>query len=362
MMNRTVSIMGLVILTAALLTAGCGNGDEVQKEPSVRPVKILDISLSGSSEVLEFSGIISPLQDVNMAFEVPGKLVEFPVSEGQVVEKGKLMARLDDRDYKIAYDSRMAVYSTAKKDLERAESLLKSQVIARKQYDDTRRNFEVAEADMKAAKKKLDDASLISPFRGRVAKKLMDNFQNVQAKQTVLVFQDDSMLKFVVSVPEKDFVGSSRETDLEKMTERLKPKVSLSTVPGRFFPASFHEVSTTADPVTRTFEVTFRFTPPTDINVLPGMTARLTVRRPAKAGLTADTMIPANALFAESDGTSCVWIIDPETMKAEKRAVEAGAMQGLSIVINSGLSDGDMVAVSGVHQLTEGMKVSRYTK
>lgn len=359
MMRQIVRAVSIAALGLMVLTAGCGNGDQVKKEAPVKPIKIIDISFSGTSRVLKFSGTISPLQDVNMAFEVPGKLVQFPVSEGQVVEKGELMARLDDRDYKIAYDSRRAVYATAKKDLERADALLKKEIISGKQYDDTKRNYEVAEADMKAAKKRLDDAALIAPFKGRVAKKLMDNYQNVQAKQTVLVFQDDSMLKMVVNVPERDFVGKSNDEDLDKLSEVLKPKVSISSLPDRFFPAFLHEVSTTADPATRTFEVTLRFAPPTDINVLPGMTARLTVNLPQKGG---DTLIPANAVFAESDGKSCVWIINPETMQAAKREVEVGTMQGSSIVIRSGLNDGDMVAASGIHHMREGMKVSRYTK
>jgi RND family efflux transporter MFP subunit len=352
-------LVGVPVLCLAV--AGCGKTEQSAGPEPVRIVKMVDVSREMEREILEFSGTVSPMQEVSMAFEVPGKLVDFPVTEGQEVAKGQVLARLDDRDYRLAFDSKKAVYDTTLKDYDRARALLRDQVISRKQFDDIRRNAEVAEADLKSAEKKLEDTVLTAPFTGRVARRLMGNFQNVQAKQTVLVFQDDSRLKLRVDVPEKDLVLADETRTLEGANRLFSPMVSFSSYPNRSFPASFHEVSTAADPATRTFALTLAFSPPADIVVLPGMTARLIIRKQTRTDQgRQDLLIPARAVFSDEKKTPCVWVVHPDAMTVTRRSVKIGDMIGSDIMILDGLADGEIVAVSGVHQLRAGMTVSRF--
>jgi RND family efflux transporter MFP subunit len=221
------------------------------------------------------------------------------------------------------------------------------------------RRYEVTLADLETAQKAVEDTLLIAPFAGRVAKKLVKDFQNVNAKQAVLIRQDDSSLELVVNVPERDLTKKAQSRTLEEATRRLAPEVSVTAIPDESFPARLKEISTTADTVTRTFRATFAFDKPSDVQVLPGMTAKVAINRPGSGERQTGFSIPAQATLADDTGAAYVWVVDPEAMTVSRRMVELGEMSGADVVVRSGLAGGDVVAISGVHQLREGMPVRR---
>lgn len=351
-----------ILLMLAAATCGCGKDTPDQGSEPVRPIKMMEIAQGAAGGRMEYPGTVSPFREVAMSFEVPGKLSRLNVTEGESVKKGKILARLDDKDYRLAFEAKKAVYDTALKDHKRGQALMEKQVISRKQYDDFKKAFEVADAEMKSARKKLDDSVMTAPFDGRVASRLMDNYQNVQAKQTVMVFQDDSILKLRVDVPEQDLVFAGSRGSLEEATRNISPRIRLGTYPKRSFEARFHEISTAADPVTRTFSVTLTFTPPDDIMILPGMTARLSIenKKAGRASSSDGILIPAGAVFSDTAQGPCVWRIDTGTMTAAKQPVDIGPMERDMIRVISGLKNGDSIALSGIHQLREGDRVSRF--
>jgi multidrug efflux pump subunit AcrA (membrane-fusion protein) len=134
--------------------------------------------------------------------------------------------------------------------------------------------------------------------------------------------------------------------------------VAISSVAGSSFPARLTEVATAADPTTRTFETTFAFDAPPDVLILPGMTALIRISPPI-GGLGAGFVLPARAAVIDESGAAFVWKVDPDTLQAHKVAVELGELQGESVVVESGLQRGDLVAATGVNQLREGMQVRR---
>jgi multidrug efflux pump subunit AcrA (membrane-fusion protein) len=218
-----------------------------------------------------------------------------------------------------------------------------------------------AEARRKEAEKAYEDTILRAPFAGVVGRKLVVDFANVQAKQPILVLQDTSHLEMVVNVPERDFAVGPRATPaLDELTERLQPFIVVSSLPDRKFPARLKELATAADPVTRTFAVTFRFATPEDVNVLPGMTAKVVVRAAGTAGDR--TLIPAHAAGGASDGEAFVWLVDPDAMTVTRRPVTLGPLQGDQVEVRSGLVAGDVVAISGVALLRDGMQVRRFER
>jgi multidrug efflux pump subunit AcrA (membrane-fusion protein) len=126
-------------------------------------------------------------------------------------------------------------------------------------------------------------------------------------------------------------------------------------------PAFLKTVVTVADPKTRTFEVTFGFTPTDEVNAIPGMTARVLVVWPAPKGEGNKILIPAQAIIpGKQEGQARVWVIDTGTMTAKGTDVTVGQLTGDEVEVQSGLAPGVSIAISGVQQLREGMKVRRY--
>jgi RND family efflux transporter MFP subunit len=324
-------------------------------------VKIFEVRGSGATVTREYPGRIRAIQQADMAFEVPGRIIDFRFKEGEQVQEGEVLAQLDDRDYQARLDAARAQADNARVNFERAQKLFEEGALAALERDRRRTVYDTAEADLRKASKAVEDTSLRAPFTGVMAKKLVEDFENVQAKQTVLILQDESHLEIRVSVPERDMTGGAAQNlDPEEITRRIEPRVVVTAIPDREFPARVKQVAMIADPTTRTFEATFVIERPTDVSVLPGMTAKVIINAPAEAAGRSGMRIPAHATVSDEQGNAFVWVVDPSSMTVRPVPVELGELSGSEVSILSGLSDGDQIAISGVHQLREGSAVRRF--
>ncbi|MFT5695457.1 MAG: RND family efflux transporter MFP subunit [Myxococcota bacterium] len=330
--------------------------------PTVRPVKILEVAGGGAVGTRDFPGEIRAAQQAELAFEGAGKLIELPVLDGQNVEKGQVLARLDPRDFESNRDAQNAKLAEAEADFSRITALFDADVTSQQEYDAAQSRYQVAKADADRAIKNLEEDSVVSaPFAGTVAKIHVENFQNVQAKQPIMLLQDTSTLDVAVAIPETGFAGNPRGGTAEERNAALNPVVFVSSVEGRSFPARVKEFSPTADPTSRTYEAVVSFETPDDVTILPGMTASVQVNVLPGASAAANTIqIPSNAAVADEQGKAYVWKIDPSSMQVSRSSVELGGLTGESVAVASGLSTGDWIAVSGVHQLREGMRIRRH--
>jgi len=350
----------LILLAATGLVAACSKEEAPPPEPP-RPIKILEVG-AGSSDVREYPGTIKAVDEAELSFEVPGRVVKLDVKEGQWFEKGAVLAKLDNRDFKARLDSAAAQRNNTRVDFERARTLFEKGVLAQAERDRRKAAFDVADAKWREARKAYDDTVLLAPFAGRVARKLVELHENVMAKMPVMLFQDDQNLEIRVAIPERDLTGARRaggKRSREEVDRALDPHVVITSIPDRSFPAAIQEISAAADPMTRTFEAKLSFDAPKDVQILPGMTAKVTVKVPTGSH---ELRIPATVVLGSDSGKPTVWIVDPKTMKVSPRTIQLGALSGSDVTVTGGLGPGDQIALSGVHQLHDGMIVRRYTR
>ncbi len=342
----------------AILGAGCSKETPPIKREVVRPVKIHRIGSLTPEAVVEYPGTIKAHQTAELGFEVPGRIIEFLVEEGDQVKKGQLLARLDPRDYEAQLRVAQANLEKAQADLQRNENIFKEDpgAISQDEIEKTRRAVKVSQAQLDIAKKALADTRLLAPFDGVVARKLVEDYANVLAKQRVLILHDLSELEIDVAVPERDVVHRAANVDKKEWTRRLQPQVIVSALPARRFPARIKEFAMTADPVTRTFSLTLAFAPPTDVTILPGMTARVRIVVDPDAAFS----VPVSAVGSDPDKRPWVWKIDPQTMTVSKCYVKLGPLTRDRVLLVEGVKKGDLVAVSGVRLLRPGMKVREF--
>lgn len=357
---RSINYKYLVVLMTALFLSACGKAPEPEVGKETRPVKMMTVVLGGGDTTLEYPGKVAATQVVSLGFEVAGKIIELPIEDGMEVEKGDKLGRLDPVDYKAARDSKRSNLVAMKSAYTRAKRIFKEGAGSQAEVDLALRDFEVAREDLNTVQKALDDTTLQAPFSGKVGEKIAENYQNVQAKEAILIFLDDSSLEIDVNVPERDFVRMTPGLSHEERTERVKPMISVSAVPDRTFPAQLISFTTTADPITRTYKATFAFDNPDDVNILPGMTARVTMQLPDELNeeMHGTSMaIPVAATIADEQGNVYVWRIDPESMQISRTQVTLGEMSGSEVQVIMGLKDGDQIAVGGASHLHEGMLV-----
>jgi len=343
----------LALAATSLLVGGCGKEEPEVKE-IIRPVKMMTIGAGAADGTREYPGRIRAVEEIQLSFEVPGRIIEIHAREGQAVARGALVAALDPRDYEAARDRDRALRNEARADYQRNRTLYERDAISLRDLEVVRRRFEVREANLKQSEKALSDTRLYAPYDGKIAGRLLENHENVRAKQAIVIFHDDSTMEIRASFPETEYLRIRDLGGVKDMTEKLKPQVEVSAAAGRRIEAWVKELRNTADPVTRTYEVTLDFVAPAGLSITSGMTAKVIITSQSAAG---STLVPIAAVIAGEGDQSTVWVYDEATGTVSGRAVTVGLMTGDAIEILEGLRDGDRIAVLGASNLSEGMKV-----
>jgi hypothetical protein len=137
-------------------------------------------------------------------------------------------------------------WSTAHTELARRRQLQQRGVISRSELDGFQRTHDVAEAALREAQRALDDTRMVAPFDWRVARTLVNNFQNVQARQVVLIFQNNTTLEVDIQVPEADMSAAERGITARNARYLLEAKAEFPTIPNQQFDLELKSFSTEA--------------------------------------------------------------------------------------------------------------------
>jgi multidrug efflux system membrane fusion protein len=340
-------------MTLIIIFSSCrGKENNEPKVQVVRPVKMMILGgEQGTGRT--FPGKVQGTQRVNLSFRVQGPIIDFPVNEGDEVTKGQLLARLDPRDYKIAYDEAYAQYVEAQADYKRYKDLYERNAVPVADLDVRRAKRDTAKARLDYAKANLDYTYLKAPFSGYVGAKFVQNYEEVKPFDNILSLQDLSKVEIVIDLPE-NILASTKEGDIVKLY------ATFQSAPGEQFPLTLKEVSAQADPRTQTYRATLSMDQPESIRLLPGMTAQVHLEGKSNYNGNGEYfVIPAIAVVTGAGAAQYVWVINQNDLTVHKRVVKVGTVTGQNdIEILGGLKTGEMIAISGVAQLQEGMQVT----
>ena len=336
----------LVISLATSALVGCR--PEEERPVIVRPVQAMQVQTASAFDDRWFPGRAKATQEVNLAFEVSGQLIERPVNIGNSVKTGQVLARLDPRDYDNNLAAARAARNDAKAQYERMQIAIKTRAVSRQDLDNAKALFEASDARVRIAEKAVEDTVLRAKFDGTIAATYVENFQNVRAKQKVLRLLDTSRIEMWVNIPESLISYSKYVKDV---------RVRFDVLGDRDIPARIKEISNEASETTRTYPVNFIMDQPEDVRILPGMAGRANGRivlPGTEAGKT--FQVPISALGTSDNQGNFVWVIDETTGKARRRNVEVVQTTSRGAVVK-GLQPAEWVATAGVHTLQEGQEV-----
>lgn len=416
-----IGIGALFIFVKFFLQPGTGKNGTVSSAP--RPVKTMVLAGERLGGSRFFPGRIVAVQQVDLAFRVSGNLLLFPVSAGQQVEKGTLLARLDTRDYEInlaaaqgelgyarAQLSSMragarpediasltAKVTAAKARLDeatstfaRVESLFAQKAIAQVELDRSRTtleaartNYEVAkqelqkgksgarvediqamvfrikglEAQVAAARNMVKDSELRAPFKGIVATRYVENFENVKKDEPVVSLQNLSDVEILVNLPETVIEEARRSGN-------VKVEARFESLPEKAFPLALKEVTTLSDPQTQTYATKFKMDRPSGATLLPGMTAevRITLGAQAPTGKGDPVLfsVPSISVTPKQGEVQSVWIVDEKTKAVHAVPVTVVGFEGDKAIISGDLQVGTRIVVAGANFLQEGDVVTLF--
>ena len=340
---------------------------EVPQKEVIRPVKTVTLRSNGKGGLWQYYGTLQGGRRVDLSFRVSGPIRSIRVDKGASVKKGQLLATLDPRDYQTQLkqaqsrqEQAQAQYENAKADFKRYENLYKQKVVPRSTYDTYKTQMDVALSSLNVAKASttavhdsLKDTELRAPFDGVIVDRMVESFQDVNAKQTIFILQDISMLEIVFNVPDNDVIWASKAA-AESKIDSIRAK--FDAIPDRTFPLTVKEFVLQADRSTNTFPVTAVMPQQKGVALLPGMTAVVEVEMFDSEGGERVFTVPQTAVVASGDKTY-VWRCENNAVKRVSVKQNTPHNNGYIDISSEQLKDGNKIVVAGAHLLHEGQKV-----
>ncbi|MCL1067545.1 efflux RND transporter periplasmic adaptor subunit [Shewanella olleyana] len=347
-------VMPFSLLLFILMTSGCTADSVEVAPPTIRPVKLLTVTDVNAGSVRAFPAKVAATKQATLAFRVSGHLVDLNLFEGQQVKKGMTLVRLDNRDATNTLLNREADHELAAADFKRKGELLRRELISAADYDLSKAQLKSAEANLASARDQLSYTELKAPYDGTIAKIDMDNYQMVQANQTILVLQKDSNIDVVIQVPES---LASSVTRFNPHAEFM-PEVRFANNPANAYPVRLKEYATQVTQGTQSYEVVFTLPRPQNMTVLPGMSAEVSLDISGVDTNSITAIVPASAVLKRDvDGKSVIWAYSDESGTVKQHIVTIGNVTTHGIEIIDGINIGDQIVVAGVQYLSEDQAV-----
>ena len=345
----------VIVISAAAGLSACGKPPAQAEE--VRPVRTIVAQPAAVDLNNVLAGEVRPRYQSDLGFRVAGKISERLVNVGDEVRAGQLLARLDPKDLSLNEASshasvlaQEAQFAVEKADLDRFAKLLEQGFVSKAEYDRQQTKFKAAQAQLESVRaqarvssNQTGYAELRADHHGTVVSIAAEAGQVVSAGQVVMQLARDGEMEVATDVPEQLVDGL-------KVGQAMK--VSLWVADGQNCDGILRELSSSADPATRTYRARIKIgNPPSGIRL--GMTASVRIPR---AGVPDLMHIPLTA-FTERDGRQGLWILDPAASVVHFREAKAVAYSGNEALLASGVTPGEVVVTAGAALLKEGQKV-----
>ena len=270
--------------------------------------------------------------------KVSGRISELPVTLGQKVQSGDLLAKIDAREMQARLEQAEAQSDQANRDLDRVRILAGKQVASKQELESAEARARVAEAALREARTMLGYVNVTAPFDGIVSRRLAEVGDLAAPGKPLLEIEDRGELRFEADVPEA-LIGMVNAGD--------KIEVSIPAI-RQIFPATIGEVSPTADATSRTFLIKL------DLPASPELRAGQFGRAAVPVGEAKSLRIPAAAIVKRGQ-MEIVFVND--SGKARLRLVRTGKIFPDGVEILSGLSEGDTVVLTNPAALVDGQSL-----
>lgn len=229
-------------------------------------VKIETVSIEGANTKRVFFGHVVARETVDLAFQVGGQIVDFPLEEGARVPAGGMVARLDQEPFELTLNEARARQAMAQRVLNRYRQL-EGSAVTHTNVQDAETDMQLQDIDVRNAERALEQATLNAPFDALVASRLLPNFSTTSAGTPVVRLHDMSDLRIEIEVPETLFQQAGEKPDVEIYAE-------FPSSPKRY-PVELREFNAETASIGQTYTITLGMEPVEGLTVLPGSSARV---------------------------------------------------------------------------------------
>jgi HlyD family secretion protein len=380
--KKLLALLAIVAVIVVPLLIKAGRGD------SSKEVEIAVAAEQAIRPTILASGVLAYLNEVNLTSEVVAKVREILVKEGDTVEQGQLLLRLDPESYRnaiereeasrrqglISIERQRLALALAEKKLERGVQLFERKMIGQSEFDDLRNARDLARVELKSSEEAVRRADAIlgeardqfsktdirSPISGvivalpiKVGETAIAS-TNAFAGAQLMKIADTSAIQAELKVD---------EADIAKIAVGQDVNVYAASYPDMAIKGKVEQIALapTLENQGRSYEVTALLEAPRDIALRSGMSARADIFL-GDGGSKLAVPVEAVGIDVDEDkkATRYVWV--DRDGQARKVVVEVGMSDDTWEEITSGLKAGDRVITGPgkvVRGLVEGDRVSQ---
>ncbi|MGH7619481.1 MAG: efflux RND transporter periplasmic adaptor subunit [Gemmatimonadaceae bacterium] len=349
------------VLTLAAAIA-CGNS-ATPKAPPPTPVRVAPVTRIDAPLTFVATGVVQPMQTVSVTAQVTGMLMDVLFKEGDYVDKGQLLLRLDPRQLTAASDQARANLSrddaqaaAAKKDDERYRTLAGQGWVSRSQADQFHATalaqaatVEADRAALRAAQVNLGFTSIRAPISGRTGSLLVRRGNNVSPTSgPIVVINQISPVLVRFPVLSQDFTNVQRSLASHPLVVNAVSNDSTETTEHGELRFLDNQVDSLTGTVMgkATFQNAAR-------RLWPGELLFLTIRLETQRGVLA---VPTAAVMTGQQGTY-VYVVDAKNAAAMRPIAIAQEVDSFTVVPH-GVALGERVVTDGQSRLRPGSRVS----
>ncbi|MCG8276980.1 efflux RND transporter periplasmic adaptor subunit [Stenotrophomonas sp. NLF4-10] len=347
MPGRTGSCAAALLVTTLLL-GGCKAGGEAakagapdgQQASDAVPVEVARATHRAIAASYTGTASLEARAESQVVAKTSGVALAVMVEEGQVVQAGQPLVRLDPDRARLAVAQSEAQMRKLENSYQRAQKLVQQQLVSAADVDQLRFDLENARAQYRMATLELSYTTVVAPISGVVASRDIKPGNFVQINSPIIRIVDSGKLEATLNVPEREIA-------------KLKPgqtvELAADALPGRSFTGTVDRVSPVVDTGTGTFRVVTTFSGGEGLQ--PGMFGRLSINYDQRA----DALVVPRAALLEDGGEPAVYVA--RDGKALRNEVKLGYDDAGWVEVREGLKQGDEVVVAGKAALREGSAV-----
>lgn len=293
-----------------------------------------------TDEIL-ISGSLLPDEEVDLSFETSGKIIEINFEEGSKVNKGQLLAKVNDRQLQAQLQRLVGQLKLAEDRVFRQNALLERDAVSKEAYEQVKTELSTLNADIEIVKANIALTELRAPFEGVIGLRQVSVGSYASPTSIIAKLTKVSPLKVEFGVP-------------ERYANQVKKGTNLTfSLPGELntFNAKVYATEASVAQATRTLSIRALY-PNSNGALLPGRYASIQLKKDEIQNALA---VPSEAIVPEM-GKDKVFAY--RSGKAEPLEVITGIRTEEQVQILKGLQAGDTIIISGTLQLRTGLPIT----
>lgn len=295
------------------------------------------------SDPLEALGTLRADESVTLSATVTDTVAEVNFHDGQVVEAGRLLVRLQDDEQQAQLRAAQAQRDERRATLNRLAQLQSRNMAPRADVEDAQARLRQVEAEIQGLEARLRNYRVRAPFDGVVGFRNISVGSLVTPGTELVTLDKTDVMKLDFSVP---------EVFLAILEPGLALKARSVAYPDERFEGHVESVGSRVDPVSRSAMVRAELANP-ELRLRPGMLMEVTVQRSPREAV----VVPEAALIPSGDRQYVLVIDEADDHRIARREVRVGERRTGQAEILEGIEAGELVVAHGVQRVQEGDNV-----